>query len=333
MALLGAFEYFATAGEIRAFSLADGDVVQVLLELRLVDDRADIRSRRQRVIDLERSQALAQRGDKTVVDVRADDQARRRGATLSRREERAVDRAVHGHGQVRVVEDDQRIFAAHFQLQLGHARDRLGRDRAAGRHRAGEADGIDAPVVDDRLADDAATTHDQVEDARGYARFDDDVRQRPGRPGYQLRRLEHHAVAVAECGRDLPRRNRHRKIPRGDDADDAQGFARHLDVNAGADRLNLLPRQPQRLAAEEFEDLSRAHDFADALGQRLAFFARKQPPELVLAGEYRVADGVEQIRAILHRGHRPCGKCGARGANRGVGLCAVGPRVFADDVA
>ena len=46
--------------------------------------------------------------------------------------------------EVGVVEHDHRVLAAHLELQLGHARDRLGGDRAAGGDRAGEADRVDA---------------------------------------------------------------------------------------------------------------------------------------------------------------------------------------------
>src|SRR5438105_15809881 len=40
--LLGALQRFAAVSKRRTFALADADVIQVLLELRLVDDRADI---------------------------------------------------------------------------------------------------------------------------------------------------------------------------------------------------------------------------------------------------------------------------------------------------
>ena len=129
-----ALEHFAAGDQLRAFLLADADVVEVLLELRLVDDRADVGAGLERIVDLELGQPLGQRGDESVVDALADDQPRRRGAALAGREERAVDRAIDRHGQVGIVQDDQRILAAHFELELGHALRSLSR-RSRGRSR------------------------------------------------------------------------------------------------------------------------------------------------------------------------------------------------------
>ena len=53
---------------MRAFVLADLDVGEVLLELALVDDRADLRAGLQRVVDDESLHALGQRVDEAVVD-------------------------------------------------------------------------------------------------------------------------------------------------------------------------------------------------------------------------------------------------------------------------
>src|SRR6185503_18455893 len=266
----------AAGHQLRAFLLADADVFEVLPELRLVDDRTDVGAGRQRVVDLELRQPVRKRANEAVVNARPDDQSRRGRAALPGRKESAVDRAVDRHPQVGVVQNDQRILAAHFELQLGHALDRLGGDRVARRDRAGEADAVDAPIVDHRLADDAAASHHQVEDAFGHAGVDDDLGQRPGRAWDELGRLEHDAVAVGERRRDLPRGDRNRKIPRRDDADDAYRLAGDLDVDARTDRRNFFACQTQRFAGEKLEDLPGARGFADALGQRLAFFARQQ---------------------------------------------------------
>ena len=101
-------------------------------------------------------------------------------------------------------------------------------------------------------------------------------RDRPRAAGHEVRGLEHDGVAVRERGRDLPRRNRDRKVPRRDEADDADRLARHLDVDAGPHRRQLLAREAQHFAGEELEDVPGARRFADAFGQRLAFLARQQ---------------------------------------------------------
>src|SRR5438034_1937933 len=70
--------------------------------------------------------------------------------------------------------------------------------------------------MDDGLADHRAAPHDEVEHAGRQARAAEDVRQRPAAARHQIGRLEQHAVAVRERGRDLPGGNRDREIPGGD---------------------------------------------------------------------------------------------------------------------
>ena len=120
-----AVEQLAAPGELGALVLGDLDVLQVLVELALVDDRADMRAGLERVVDDEALQALGQRLDEAVVDAGLHDQARGRGAALAGGEEGAVDGAFDRDLQVGVVEHDERVLAAHLELHLLH---RLGRD-------------------------------------------------------------------------------------------------------------------------------------------------------------------------------------------------------------
>src|SRR5207248_6977925 len=159
------------------------------------------------------------------------------------------------------------------------------RDFAPDRLRAGEADPGDARIVEQRVADLRALAHHQVEDPSGKAGLADDLGERPGAAGHQLRGLEYHRVAVAQRRRDLPGRDGDREIPRRDDRDDAERLARDLDADAGAHRLHDLAGDAQRLAGEELEDVGRAHHFARRLRQRLALLARQQIAELRLAVE------------------------------------------------
>ena len=113
---------------------------------------------------------LCHRSDEAVVDAFGDDEARRGRAALAGGEEGAVQRRVHRHVQIGVVEHHHRILAAHFQLELGHARDTGLRDALAGGHRAREADRVHAFVVQQHLAHFGAAAHHQVEHARRQAR-------------------------------------------------------------------------------------------------------------------------------------------------------------------
>ena len=82
----------------------------------------------------------------------------------------AVDRAFDRGLQVGVVEHDQRVLAAHLELELAHRAGAGGGDPPPGRDRAGEGDGVDLLVVEHRLADHRAAAHDEVEHARRAGR-------------------------------------------------------------------------------------------------------------------------------------------------------------------
>ncbi len=205
--------------------------------------------------------------------------------------------------------------------------------RAAGADRAREADRRHVGIVDQRLADDRAAAHHQVEHAGGNAGLRQDLGERPRAAGHEIGGLEHDGVAVGERRRDLPRRNRDREIPRRDEADDADRLARHLDVDAGPHRRQLVAGEPQHFAGEELEDVPGARRFADAFGQRLAFLARQEAAELVLAREDLRADAVEHVRALLDRACRPRRERRFRRGDRRARLRRVGLRVLADHVA
>ncbi len=95
----------------------------------------------------------------------------------------------------------------------------------------------------------------------------------------------------------------------------------------------LLARDADDLAREEPEDLPGARRLADALRQRLAFLARQQRAEFVLAREDLGSDPVEDVRALLDGAGRPRAERLLRGRDRGPRLRDVGLRVLADDVA
>ena len=55
---------------------------------------------------------------------------------------------VDGDVEVGVVEHDERVLAAHLELELAHMLDAGGGDLLAGADRAGEGDGVDAGIVE-----------------------------------------------------------------------------------------------------------------------------------------------------------------------------------------
>ena len=185
-----------------------------------------------------------------------------------------------------------------------------------------------------RLPDLAAAAHHEVEGAGRQRRAADDLGQRPAAGRHQLGRLEHHAVAVGQRRRDLPGRDRERKVPGRDQADHADRLARDVDLHAGPHRGHRFAAGAQRLAGEELEDLAGARRFADGLGQGLAFFARQQHAQLVAcAPAVRCRSG----RARRHGAAAWCGSSAAKASAAAriaeFGLAAVGAGVLGHHLA
>src|SRR5690606_17947068 len=113
--------------------------------------------------------------DKAVMNTLGDDDAAGGGAALPRGIEGALGGELHRRFQVGVVENDLRVLAAHFQLDLGLACRAGCGNPATDAHGAGETDAIDAAVVDQHFADLAALAHHQVEHPGREARTGDDL--------------------------------------------------------------------------------------------------------------------------------------------------------------
>ena len=279
---------------------------------------------------------VGQRRDEAVVDAGGHDEPRRRRAALAGREERALHRARStAVGEVGVVEHDERVLAAHLELHLRHPRDRLGRDRAPGRHRAGEAERRDVGVVDQRLADDRAAAHHQVEHAGGQPGARQDVGERPGAAGHEVGRL----ATPRCCRRRAPGAIFHAGIAIGK----FHGVIRPTTPSGsrvtststpGRTDGELLAGQAQHLAGEELEDVAGARRLADALGQRLAFLARQQRARARPCARGSRSPAVSRmfarswIEPVAQAGNAAFAAAIAASRLRGVGL-----RVLADHVA
>src|SRR5690606_35565367 len=273
-------------------------------------DGADLRVGVQRMADLERLGTMSQFAYKLRVDAALNDDATAGGTALAGRVKSPLYRTVEGSVQVGVVQHDQRILAAHLQLNFLLARRGLLEYLAPGRHRAGKGNGFYARVFDKGRAHDRTAAHDQIENPLRQPAAADDFGQGPCRTWHQVGRLEHHAVSVSQCRRDFPGRNGNGKVPGRNDADDPDGFARYLYLNARPYRGHGVAFDAQRLAGEELEDLTGSGDFGNPFGQGLALFARQQRSQFVLAGQQLGADGVQCIEALLGRAERP-GRPGA----------------------
>ena len=260
------------------------------------------------------------------------DQPRRSRAALSGRIVRALHGDVDRHLQIRIVEHHERVLAAHFELHFGEPRARVLRNRPSRADRPREADGGDIRMVDDRVSHDGTGARHEIEHARRDAGLVQDLGERPCTSGRPLRGLEHDGVPIGQRGRDLPRGNGNREIPGRDQTDDADRLARDFHVDTRANRGQLFAREAHRLSGKELENLAGARGLADTLCQRLPFFAREQPADLVLSRQDFRSDSVEDIGAPLNRARRPLRKHGLRGGDRRARLLGVGHRVLADHV-
>ena len=134
--------------------LADRDVADDLLVLRLADQRPHLRFRVERIADADLLGALGQALDEAVVDALLHEDARAVGADLAGRIEIAEHGAADGVFEIGVVEDDQRRLAAKLHRRVLHLRAGERQHLAAGRHRAGQRD-----LGDDRMAEPARRRH------------------------------------------------------------------------------------------------------------------------------------------------------------------------------
>ena len=195
---------------------AAGGAFDVLVNNAANDDRHSIEDVTEEYWD--------NRLDEAVMDALCYDDPRRSRAALSGAEECAVDRAGDRALEVRIVEYDQRILAAHLQLYSRLPLDRALRDQRADALGSREGYRIDVGMIDDRAAD-TAVADDEIEHARWRTCFVDDRGERMGDCRCRSRRLHDDRVAEGERGRRLPRRNRDREIPRSYEPNDAQRFA------------------------------------------------------------------------------------------------------------
>src|SRR6267143_2947075 len=121
-------ENLAAPVELRALLLAEGDIAKVLIKLAPIDHRPYMRAGPQCVVDHQALHAFGQGFDEAIVNAPGDDQPGGCGTALPGRKECTIGRAFDGIFEVGVVEDDERVLAAHLKLHLLHWR-RHGRRR------------------------------------------------------------------------------------------------------------------------------------------------------------------------------------------------------------
>src|SRR5690606_24354691 len=164
-------------------------------------------------------------GDRFLVAVVRHEQAGQGGAGLAGVEQAVGDDGVRRGRQVGVVEDNSGGFAAELQGDLLDGGGGHFGDAASGTGGAGEGDHVHVRVGRQCFADYGAGAGDEVEHAGWEADRVDDLGEEERRERGDLAGFEDDGAARGEGGGDLRDDLVQRIVPRGDGADDADGFA------------------------------------------------------------------------------------------------------------
>ena len=135
-----------------------------------------------------------------LVDAALDDHPARSGAALARGPERRPDDPLDGEVEIRVVEDDDRVLAAELEMDVLQALGGRLEDGDAGLARAGERDHAHIRVAHERLADLTSSAVDDVQDARGEPRLDEQLDVALAERRRVRRGLEDDRVAATSAG-------------------------------------------------------------------------------------------------------------------------------------
>src|SRR4029450_3371304 len=115
---------------------------------------------------------------------------------------------------------------------------------------------------------------------------------------------------------DLPRGDRDRKVPRRDDADDADRHAhRHLELVLEL-RRGRLAEQPAPPPAHVEAHVDRFLDVAAGLGLHLPHLVRHEVGELALVVGHELREAEEDLAALGRRDEAPVLVRGLRGRDR-----------------
>ena len=141
-----------------------------------------------------------------------------------------------------------------------------------------------------------------LEQVGRQAGLDGELTEPDGRQRRPLRRFDQHRVPGGERGRESPRGDGHREVPRRDHADDAQRLV-ECDVQAAGDR-NLLARQAFRGGGIELQHVADVAGFPFRVADRVSGVGHLQCRQLVDVRVHRGGEGA-QPGGPLGRG-QPC---------------------------
>ena len=172
--------------------------------------------------------ALRQPLDHLVIDLLMREHARTRRADLPGVEEDAGRRRLGRCLDIGIVEDDVGGLAAEFERHAFEIAGRAAQNSAADAGRSRERHLVDVGMIDQGVADHAAGTGDDIEDARRQAGFERQLADPQCGERGQLGRLHHDGAAAGQRRRELPHPDHQREIPGHDDGDHADRLAHRV---------------------------------------------------------------------------------------------------------
>ena len=288
------------------------DAVQLLAGV----DRPDVGVLVERVAEPQRREPRLQPVDDLLVDALLHQQPRSGAADVPLVEEDAVDDALDGLVDRRVVEDDVRGLAAELEGDLlAGSGDRLG-DLATHGGRPGERDLVDVRMPHQRRARLAGAGDDVDDPVRELGLLHDLGEQQRGQRG-GLGGLQHDGVARGERRGDLPGEHEQREVPR----DDLRGDAERARVRAEPGVVELVG--PARVVEEPGGD--ERHVDVAALLDRLAVVEALGDRQLAGALLHEPRDAEQVLAAVGPAELRPGLVVGAAGGGDG-GIHVFGRR-------
>jgi hypothetical protein len=222
-----------------------------------------------------------------------DDRRAKRRAALAGRAEAGEQRPLDGELEVGVGHHHQRVLAAELEARRLQVAAAQLADARAHRRGAREADLVDEPLLErplQALEGGVPAGLDQVQHALRQATVDEQLGERLAERRRVLRRLPDHGVAAQDRGHQVPGRDRHREVARGDDRRDADRRAEGEQLLVGHLARHGLPVQAPALAQEEVAGVDDLLHLAQRLRVGLAHLARHEAREGLLVGLDQPAD-------------------------------------------
>ncbi len=241
--------------------------------------------------------------------------------------------SIDGKLEIRVIHDHDDVLAAHLEMRLFEGRRRPLRHRPADLGRAGERHDANLIAHEESLADFRARSRDEIHDARRDASLPENPDEVERRQRREAGRLQDDGVAEDERRHDLPRWDRHRKIPRRDQAADAERLAdrhRELVPQLGG---NGLPGLAAPFSRHEERHVDGFLHVATRLVENLAHLARHVPRERLLPVRDELRGAKQHLRPPRRRDEPPAEIRPRRRVNRLLHILARGLLEQANQIA